>query len=103
MYRDELVEALLAARPGPGDTVYVDRRESSYGWRLIPAGAAAVGFGDATEVAPDVWIYYSGSWPADDPARVQAVVDDLLAEMESMAGGAERCRWPLDHPWPHTH
>jgi hypothetical protein len=29
--------------------------------------------------------------------------DDLLAELESMAGAADRCRWPVDEPWPHQH
>jgi hypothetical protein len=27
----------------------------------------------------------------------------LLAEMESMCGGADRCRWPLDQPYPPGH
>jgi hypothetical protein len=30
-------------------------------------------------------------------------VEDLLAEMESMCGGADRCRWPLDQPYPVRH
>ena len=27
----------------------------------------------------------------------------LLAEMESMCGGADRYRWPLDQPYPPGH
>lgn len=52
---------------------------------------------------PDVWIFRSGSWPVDDSARLQAFYTDLMEELESMAGGVDRCRWPLDEPWPHTH
>jgi hypothetical protein len=29
--------------------------------------------------------------------------EDLLAEMESMCGGADRCRWPLDQPYAPGH
>ena len=29
--------------------------------------------------------------------------EELLAEMESMCGGADRCRWPLDQPYPIQH
>jgi hypothetical protein len=37
--------------------------------------------------------------PADVPDRQQAVFKDLLEEMESTAGGSDRCRWPLDEPY----
>ena len=30
-------------------------------------------------------------------------LDDLIAEMDSMSGGADRCRWPLDQPYPVRH
>jgi hypothetical protein len=52
---------------------------------------------------PEAWIFYAGAWPVDDPARWSAFFNDLLAEMDSMVRGPDRCRWPLDDPWPHHH
>ena len=52
---------------------------------------------------PDAWLFYSGSWPAGDPERLAGHLDDLLAEMESMCGGEDRCRWPLGQPYPFQH
>jgi len=101
MTRTELVDALQAAHPEPGDAIYVERRGEDYSWRQC---GLADGFpspeGDA---APDVWIYSTGTWPKGDGDRVTAYIDDLLAEMESMAGGPDRCRWDADDPWPHMH
>jgi hypothetical protein len=100
MNRQELLTFFMAARPGHDDTVYVERRGDTYGWRFVHAGEVLPSVaGDA----PDVWIYFSGAWPVDDRDNLRAFCDDLLAEMESMAGGADRCRWPLDSPWPHMH
>jgi hypothetical protein len=48
-------------------------------------------------------MFYSGPWPAGPPSEVVPFVEDLLAEMESMCGGADRCRWPLDQPYPVRH
>jgi hypothetical protein len=57
------------------------------------------------QTAPDVWIYYSGQWPTEErgSGRRRVFLDDLLEEMESMAGGKDRCRWPLGKPWPQRH
>ena len=52
---------------------------------------------------PDVWMSFSAAWPVVDSARMRAFFDDLLAELESMADSSDRCRWPLDEPWPHVH
>jgi len=99
---EQLLVAIIDARPGPADVVYVERRGDEYGCRVtgpeedLLIGGGAGGF-------PDVWIYWSGEWPADDADRQRAVFADLLEEMESMAGGSDRCRWPLDEPWPHRH
>ena len=102
MDRQGLLSAIIDARPGPADVIYVERRGEAYGCRVsgpgedLPLGGAAGEF-------PDVWIYWSGEWPADDHDRQQAVFVDLLEEMESMAGGSDRCRWSPDDPWPHSH
>ena len=53
--------------------------------------------------SPDVWMSFSADWPVDDPERLRAFFDDVMAELESMAGGPDRCRWPIDEPWPHSH
>jgi hypothetical protein len=99
MTRDELFASIVAAGPGRGDVVYLERRGDSYNCRMVtdaktPSAAAA----------PDVWMSFSAAWPLDEPARLRAFFDDLLAELESMADTADRCRWPLDDPWPdHAH
>jgi hypothetical protein len=101
MNRDELFASIVAARPGRDDTVYLQRCGQDYSWRILPAdGGAGAGL---TAKAPDVWMSVSTAWPVDDPARMRAFFDDLLAELESMADPADRCRWPIDQPWPHFH
>ncbi len=102
MTRTELVDALLAAHPEAGDAVYVERRGEDYSWRQC---GAADGFGspNPSDAMPDVWIYSTGTWPQGDVQQVTAYVEDLLAEMESMAGGPDRCRWDANDPWPHLH
>jgi hypothetical protein len=102
MDRDRLFFEIVTSHPAAGDIVYVERRDDDYDFRLTPPGGE-LSLGGVGGTFPDVWIYWSGEWPEDDEARQQAVFDDLLAEMESMAGGANRCRWDLDHPWPHSH
>ena len=100
MDQQGLLAAIIDARPGPADVVYVERRGEDYS---LPGDAArrriCSSAGWAAEF-PDVWIYWSGEWPADDADRQQAIFKDLLEEMESMGGGAaDRCRWSLDDPW----
>jgi len=97
--REQLVSTILTADPAPGDLVYVERREDSYAWHRP-------GDGDLppSQDQPDAWIYYSWQQPLGDTEAARAMVEDLLAEMESMTGhGDDRCRWPLDQPWPLTH
>ena len=38
--------------------------------------------------------------PGDDPVRRPGLFDDVLAEMETMVSGGDRCRWSPDEPWP---
>ncbi|KAA8946906.1 hypothetical protein [Mycobacterium sp.] len=97
MTRDELLASIVAARPGRDDLVYLQRCGDSYSWQLITDGTPP------STPTPDVWMSFSAAWPLDEPARLQAFFDDLLAELESMADPADRCRWPLDEPWPHHH
>ncbi len=101
MDRDELLAAIAAARPGAGDVIYVERRGQEYDCRVSDPGENLM-LGGAGNGFPDVWLYWSGDWP-DDPARQQDVFDDLLAEMETMVTGGERCRWSPDDPWPRAH
>ncbi len=98
MDRDQLCAALVAARPGLGDTVYVERRGDAYAWHRV--GSEPV---EVPPELPDAWIYYSWQWDPDATPDAQAVIDDLLAEMDSMTGGVDRCRWSVDDPWPHAH
>jgi hypothetical protein len=93
--RDELSRALAAAQPESGAMVYVERRGDAYRWG---AGAPA-----ADDDPPDAWIFYTGDWPVAGGDRWRAFFTDLLAEMDSMIGGPDRCRWPLDDPWFHRH
>jgi hypothetical protein len=105
MDQQGLMAAIIDARPGPADVVYVERRGEDYNLRVTGPEEDLVLGGGAAEF-PDVWVYWSGEWPADDPDRQQAVFKDLLEELESMAGGSDRCRWPLEDPtggFPHFH
>lgn len=97
MTRDELFASIVAARPGRDDIVYLERSGDTYDWRMVNTGNPT-----ATNT-PDVWMSFSAAWPFSEPARLQAFFDDLLAELESMADTADRCRWPIDDPWPHHH
>ena len=104
MDRARLLTDLAGARIAPGAVLYLERRGADYGWRrlrpgIVPGPAPAAPGGSL----PDAWLFYSGPWPANRPADVPGFLDDLLAEMESMAGGSDRCRWPLDQPYPHVH
>ncbi|GBE66535.1 hypothetical protein MFM001_29970 [Mycobacterium sp. MFM001] len=101
MKRDELFASIEAARPGRDDIVYLARRGDEYEWRMVPVDGVIADLRPAVE--PDVWMSLSAEWPVDDPQQLQAFFDDLLAELESMAVHTDRCRWPIDDPWPHTH
>ncbi len=101
MNRTQLLRDLLERPPITGETVYLERTGSDYTWRFLDIAKTLAAPGNS-ERAPDAWLYYSGTWP-DDPARLSDHLDDMLAEMDSMCGGRDRCRWPLDQPYPHRH
>jgi hypothetical protein len=110
MNRAQLLAELAEVGNQPGEAVFVERSGKNYRWSRLPPGEvpelAATGVpGRATNSpGPDAWILYSGPWPAADRAdELPAFLEDLLAEMESMCGGADRCRWPLDQPYPPRH
>ena len=88
MNRQELFASIVAARPGREDTVYLERRGDSYSWRIVPLDAVVT---ETPSDDPDVWMCFSATWP-EDPTRMRAFFDDLLAELESMASRADRCR-----------
>lgn len=100
MHRNDLLGAILAAPPAAGELLHVARRGDEY--TLARIGTEAVLAHLAPE-EPEAWIYYDRAWPVDDPKHCAAILEDLLAELESMTGGIDRCRWPLDQPWPHGH
>ena len=85
--------------------VYLERRANQYAWRLVPAGAgASVAFGGVlNRPTPDAWLAYGGRWPSALDEGWEDFAQDLLAELDSMVDGADRCRWPLDAPWSHRH
>jgi hypothetical protein len=102
MDRQQLLAAVAEARPGPADVVYVERRGDEYGCRVTSPGEDLL-LGGPGDGFPDAWLYWTGDWPAEDPPRQRAVLDDLLAEMETMVTGGDRCRWSPDEPWPRIH
>ena len=103
-------EALIEAdRPGRDDVVYLQRRGNEYNWWIVRVGQASTEYAKPAEPEPDVWMSFSSAfwedWPVD-PKRLRAfywLFKDLLAELESMVTRADRCRWPIGEPWPHSH
>jgi len=101
---DELYASIEANRPGRDDVAYLERRGDEYDWRIVPVGGTDAWTHPTRtdQPEPDAWMSFSAAWPPD-PDRLRAFFDDLLAELESMVAGADRCRWPVDEPWPHFH
>jgi hypothetical protein len=114
MDRTRLLAEISAARAQPDDVLYLERWGQDYRWSLLAPGAMPAAVtqppaeppgpaGPGGPGNPDAWMFYSGPWPTDHPADLPEFLDELLAEMDSMCGGADRCRWPLDQPYPLRH
>jgi len=101
----QLRAAIQADPPADGELVYIGRHGTEYSWSVLGGEVSPPGSPGSGGPDPDAWMYYAGPWPGAGLTgdREQAFYDDLLAELESMTGGADRCRWPLDEPWPHGH
>src|SRR5437588_12711847 len=100
--RGELLDDIVAARPEAGELIYIERRGEDYRWTRTNPGDTV----DMPETGgfPDAWMYYSGRWPIDEPEKLPAFFEDLLAELESMTGAApDRCRWSPDDPGAPAH
>jgi len=102
MDRSQSLTQILHHFPIPGETMYLQRRGEEYEWSYLDPGAPLPEPG-GDGGTPDAWLFYSGPWPHDDPEEVAAHLDDLLAELDSMCAGQDRCRWPLDQPYPREH
>ena len=96
MTKDQLSDTLREMAPDEGETLYIERRGEGYAW------STGNGLENAATL-PDAWISYTGRWPVLDDEGWRAFFADLIAELESMTGDADRCRWPLDDPWSHHH
>jgi hypothetical protein len=100
--RTQLLTQIQSRCPLPGETVYLQRRGDSYDWHCVDPGSP-LSVPVSGDDAPDAWLFFSGAWPVDEPERLAAHLDDMLAEMETMCGTEDRCRWPLDQPYPLHH
>jgi hypothetical protein len=99
---DEVFDEMVAARPDPDAILFVGRTGEEYAWRECPPGEPMTSVTDGG--FPDAWVFGSIAWPVDaDVVTQRAFFDDLLAEMETMADGPDRCRWEFDDPYGHRH
>lgn len=102
MTEDEVFHAIVSARPGPEEILFIGRTGKDYSWRAIPPGQPMSAEVDG--VFLDAWMFSTIAWPREvDEHGQRAYFDDLVAEMETMADGADRCRWELDDPYGYRH
>lgn len=102
MTPDEVFEDIAGAKPAAEEMIYLARTGDDFAWRSIAPGEP---MGTSPEGSfPDAWIFNAVSWPTGaDLEDQRAFFNDLLEEMESSFGGADRCRWAMDDPYPHRH
>jgi hypothetical protein len=103
MDRAQLLAEITAARARPDDVLYLERHGEDYRWRFMDPDAVQAAVTRSGAPGPDAWMFYTGPWPQESPDEMPAFLDELLAEMDSMCGGADRCRWPLDEPYSRRH
>jgi hypothetical protein len=103
MDRVRLLAEIATAQAKPDNVLYLERHGQDYRWRFLDASDLRAATTQGEEPGPDAWMFYSGPWPAHQRDDLAEFLDELLAEMESMCGGADRCRWPLDQPYPLRH
>jgi glucuronate isomerase len=103
MDRQRLLAEIATAQAKPDNVLYLERQGEDYSWRFLDAGDVREATAQGGEPGPDAWMVYSGPWPTHERDDLPEFLDELLAEMESMCGGADRCRWPLDQPYPLRH
>ncbi len=102
MTEEEVYEAILAAKPGPEEILFVGRTGKEYAWRSVPPGEPMSAEVDG--VFLDAWMFSTVPWPVEaDEETQRAFFVDLVAEMETMADGADRCRWEFDDPYGYRH
>ena len=104
MKADEMFDEIVAAKPDHDAILYVGRTGEDYDWRAIAAGEPMVASGEGDDGFPDAWVFSAAPWPVEQGADAQrAFFDDLLAEIETMVDGPDRCRWEFDDPYNHRH
>jgi hypothetical protein len=99
---EEVFAAIVATKPGPDETLFVGRSGKDYSWRSVPPGESMSVEVDG--VMLDAWMFSTMAWPTEADEEAQRdFFDDWVAEMETMADGADRCRWDLDDPYGYRH
>jgi hypothetical protein len=99
---EEVFDAIVAAKPGPEEVLFVGRNDKDYSWRSVPAGEPMSAEVDG--VFLEAWMFITIPWPTEATEEAQrAFFDDLIAEMETMADGPDRCRWEFDDPYGYRH
>lgn len=102
MTEEEVFDAIVATKPGPDEILFVGRSGKDYSWRVVPPGQPMAAEVDG--VFLDAWMFSNVAWPiSEDEDRQRAFFDDLVAEMETMDAGPDRCRWEFDDPYGYRH
>lgn len=102
MTEEEVFDAIVAAAPGPDEILFVGRSGKDYSWRSVQPGEPMSV--EVEGIMLDAWMFSTVAWPtAADLEEQRDFFDDWVAEMETMADGADRCRWDMDDPYGYRH